>query len=192
MSNLQPYQDPTGQMTAEQINAEDIKAIMQQLNNGTDASSIPRRSLHPGQISLLAYQVDPFKLHVTTTLAAGAFSQAVVNFGNNGLTSASGQTFLPVFYIDLFVDPPDTSSIAALYAGGYIYPGGANVNVNMAKLNFSWYLRNSTPGDPDDVVSYVVIINNEDASAHTYWVVIKMLLPADGNLNPGGDAAYLP
>lgn len=37
MSNLQPYQDPTGQMTQEEVDQQNIINIINELNNATDA-----------------------------------------------------------------------------------------------------------------------------------------------------------
>lgn len=192
MGQLQPVQDTTGQMSQEEVNSKAISLIMQEMNRGVDATTIQRRAITAGQIKVLAYQIPPVKLHAGSTLAAGSYSTLVLNFQNNGLTSAAGQTFLPIFYVDIFVDPSDTSSTAAIYASGYVYPDGTNVTTAMANLTFSWYLRDSTPGTTQDVVSYVLQIRNQDGSAHAYWAVIKLLLPADGNLNPGSNAVYLP
>jgi hypothetical protein len=166
--------------------------MMQEMNRGVDATTIQRRAIRAGQISVLSYQPSPIKIHAGSTLGAGLYAATVINFANNGLTAAVGQTFLPVFYVDLFIDPSDTSSTTKMYASGFIYPDGANVTTAMANLTFSWYLRNSTPGTSQDVVSYVLEIRNQDSVAHAYWVSIQLLLPADGNLNPGSTASYLP
>lgn len=179
-------------MTQEEINKKNIDLMMQEMNRGVDATSIQRRAIKPGQISVLSYQPGPVKLHVGATLAAGSYATLVFNFTNNGLTATAGQTFLPVWYIDLFVDPSDTSSTKAMYDSGYIYPDGSNVTAAMANLTFTWYLRNSTPSTSQSVVSYVIGIRNQDASPHAYWISAQLLLPADGNLNPGSVARYLP
>lgn len=199
MSNLQPYIDPTGKMSAEQINAQNITAILQELNQGVDATDIQRRSIQPGQFRLLSYQPGPFSLNYNSSsvpiqVPAGGYSSLVLNFTNNGLTTLAGQTFLPVLYVDLFIDPPDTSSTANIYAnsGNNVYPGGSNITSAMQNLTFSWYLRNSTPVATNSVVSYVFMIRNQDSANHYYWISTQVLLPADNNLNNGNTAVYLP
>lgn len=192
MAQLQPYQDPTGTMSAEAVDAKNIDLIMQEMNRGIDATTIQRRSIQPGQFRILAYQPNPFRLHAGSTLAAGSYATLVVNFFNNGLTALSGQTFLPVFYVDLFVDPNSTSTTAGIYASNSVYPDGSNITTALQNLTFAWYLRNATPGTSQDVVSYVLEIRNQDSAAHAYWVSIQLLLPADANLNNGNTAVYLP
>lgn len=198
MAQLTPVTDPTGQMSQEEINTQAISLIMQEMNRGVDTTTIQRRSITPGQLRLLSYQPSPIQLLTTVgsgTITAGSLGLRVINFSNNGLTAAAGQSFLPIFYIDLFVDPSDTSSTANMYKNSAVnvYPDGTNVfSSGLIKLTFTWYLRNSTPGTTSDVVSYVVSVVNNDSSSHTYWVSIQLLLPADANLNNGNTAVYLP
>lgn len=195
MGELQPFTDPTGQMSETEIIRRDLDNLLREWNRGADASTIRRRALTPSQFKILSYHPDPIQLLNAAgggSVGAGASGYRALNFTNNGLTNSAGQTFLPVFYVDLFVDPADTSSTSALYATGADFPTGGLITAGMLKLNFNWYLRNSTPGTDADVVSYVLEVTNNDAGAHAYWVSVQLLLPADGNLNPGGTAAYLP
>lgn len=192
MGNIQAFEDATGQMSPEQVDAENIRIIINEWNRGPDVTDIPRRAILAGQIKVISYQPGPIKLHGGSTLANGSYSSLVLNFDNNGLTSAAGQTFMPTFLVDLFVDPSDTSSTSAMYASGYAYPDGTHVTSAMQNLTFTWYLRNSTPGTTQDVVSYVLAIRNQDSSPHAYWVSCQLLMPADGNLNEGNTAVYLP
>lgn len=192
MSQLQPSIPVAGESQVE-LNTQDIANIMDELNRGIDTSNIARRSLFPSQFRVLSYQPNPIKIHTTATLASGSYASVVVNFANNGLTNAVGQTFLPVMYVDLFIDPPDTSSTDNLYANSEnnLYPTGSNITTAMANLTFWSYLMNSTPGTDQDVVSYVYQIKNNDSVAHAYWISINLLIPADGNINEGGVANFL-
>lgn len=191
MPQLQPSIDLTGDQDQVALNTQDIQTIMDEMNRGVDPTGIGRRAILASQIRVLQYSVNPTKLHAGTTLASGGTGSLVINFQNTGLTNLSGQTFLPIFYVDVFVDPSDTSSTANIYAGGDIYPDGVNMTSEKQNFDFTWYLRNSTPGTSSDVVSYVLAVKNNGASAHAYWASIKLLLPADGNLNEGGVAAFL-
>lgn len=199
MGQLQPVQDTTGTMSSVEINTQAINLIMQEMNRGVDATTIQRRSITGGQIKVIAYQPSPFSLSFSGTtpiqVPAGSYSSLVINFTNNGLTSAAGQTLLPICYVDLFVDPPDVSSTANIYAnsGKSVYPDGVNVTTAMANLTFTWYLRNSTPaGSGNALFSYVFTIRNQDSAAHFYYISTQILLPSDGNLNNGNTAVYIP
>jgi len=194
MAQLQPTTDPTEKMSQVELNKQDIKNIMDELNRGLDPTSMARRSVLASQLRVISYQPSPLKLHSGSTLAAGAYAELVINFQNNGLTANDvGQTYLPVFYVDLFIDPSDTSSTDNMYANavGDIFPDGANMTSGKVSVNFTWYLRNSTPGTDEDLVSYVLAIKNSDSAAHAYWASVQLLLPADGNLNEGDVASLL-
>lgn len=193
---ISPFSDTSGAMSQEEVNARNISNIIEVLNRGIDSRQIPRRSIPASGLKIFFYQPSPIKLHTGATLAAGAWFTVVANLQNSGQTnSLVGQTFLPVLYVDLFVDPPDTGSTANMYAnsGGYVYPDGGNISAGMSNLTFTPYLRNSTPGvTGQDVVSYVFQIRNQDSAAHAYWMVPKILLPADDNLNSGTGGNFLP
>ena len=211
MTLLQPYQDPTGQMSAEQVDAQNISAIMQTINSGTDASTIPRRALTPGQISLLAYVPGPISMNYDGSgnplkVDAGDYSVLSLSFSNNGLLNQAtpggqispGQTFLPTLYVDLFIDPPDTSSTNNIYTNSAdnLYPGGANITTALQNLTFTCYLSNSTPGPGSPyygqyLFTYILTIRNQDSANHYYWISIQPILPADANLN-NGNTAYRP
>lgn len=198
MSNISPFVDSTGQMTPQQVDAENIKAIMQEMNRGTDTTTISRRSILAGQLSVFEYTPGPISMKtsggVPGQIAAGEYHSLALNFINPAQTTDAGQTFLPSMYVDLFIDPPDTSSTDNLYnnSGAYIYPDGASVTSGMAKLNFSSYLRNSVPPGNNNIVEYVYMINNQDSSPHYYWISVTLLFPADGNLASGDAGNYLP
>lgn len=195
MAQIQRIEDPTGSKDLSELDSENINMIINEMNRGPDITSVPRRTILAGQIKVLSYQPNPIQLLTfggSGTIGSGVTAYRVINFTNNGLTNAAGQTFIPTVLVDLFVDPSATNTTAAIYASGSAVPDGANVTSGMANLSFSCYLRNSTPGTNQDVVSYVVTAHNFDGSSHAYWVSIQILLPADGNLNPGGTAVYLP
>lgn len=192
MAQLENFKDMTGTMPPDQVNAQNISAILDEMNRGFDPTVIPRRSILASSLRVIDYTIGAAKMHAGATLAAGGFASLVINYSNTGQTvSQVGQTFLPVFYVDLFVDPPNTANLYG-NSGAYIYPNGANVTTAMANLTFCWYLRNSTPGDSTSLVSYVLEIRNSDSAAHSYWIASSMLLPVDGNINPGGSSLLLP
>ena len=75
---ITPYIDASGQMTPQEIDAENIKSIMKEMNQGTDTTTISRRSLLAGQIKVFDYVPDPISIKTDNsgnplTIAAGGY-----------------------------------------------------------------------------------------------------------------------
>lgn len=159
----------------------DVSALVDEINKGTDPSTIPTGSVVAEQLRLSQLGV-PSNAYVTGFSGGvpvqipgnGGVGSVLIGVNSNTIdTGVGGGTyFLVTPYVDLFVDPVGSgpSLIGNIYASNT--PEGANIFTH--KCCVMPYLQNSGPSGSTRMFNLVIQVFNFDTVSHWLYVTFDI------------------
>lgn len=163
--------------------SQDIATIIDEMNKGTDPSSIGYKSITADKLRLLKGALTALDFGV---IAAGSFSQPyLIGIAATGATY-EGPVYIQTAYADWFVDPPSLTNlygdpahvypVTPLVTGGGLGGGGVAANDKMIQ---TCMLRSSVnTGTLGQVAQYVLQVYNGDSSSHHYYANFNVVFAA--------------